>query len=147
MYSKEEIIARLAKGEDAQAIADEIAVTLNSALSEHLEDQEKKAKDSQKAKDARTLINLGVDFMKEYYPDVYEEGDSADSISDEALIEMLDKAADELRAFKKTLDRVDDIIDDILAGWDVNPEEVKVKKIKVKEGDPIADFLAKYVNN
>lgn len=147
MYSKDEIIARLAKGEDAQAIADEIAATLNSALSEHLENKEKKAKDSQKAKDARTLINLGIDFMKEYYPDVYDEGDSADDISDEDLIEMLDKAADELRAFKKTLDKVDGIIDEILAGLDINPEEIKVKKVEVKEGDPIADFLAKYVNN
>ena len=147
MYSKDEILARLAKGEDAQAIADEIAATLNSALSEHLENKEKKAKDSQKAKDARVLINLGVDFMKKYYPDVYDEGDSADNISDEDLIEMLDKAADELRVFKKTLDKVDGIIDEILAGWDINPEEVKVKKVELKEDDPIADFLAKYVNN
>ena len=41
MFTKEDIIARLAKGEDAQSIADEMAKTLNEAVQE-TKDQDNK---------------------------------------------------------------------------------------------------------
>lgn len=148
MYSKDEIIARLAKGEDAQAIANEIAATLNGALNEHLANQEKKKKESQKAKDARHVLEAGFNFISTYYPDLADDDiDDLNNLSDEDIIEIADNVANEIRALEKARKKVDGIIDEILASLDLNPEEVEVKKIEVKEGDPIADFLAKYVNS
>lgn len=148
MYSKDEIIARLAKGEDAQAIADEIAATLNGALAEHLANQEKQKKESQKAKDARHVLEVGFNFIATYYPDLADDNaDDLSDFSDEDIIEIADNVADEIRALEKAKKKVDGIIDEILAGWDLDPEKVEIKKVEVKEGDPIADFLAKYVNS
>lgn len=63
MFAKEDIIARLAKGEDAQSIADEMAKTLNEAVQE-TKDQDNKtnlrAAINEKATD---LINLLLEYF------------------------------------------------------------------------------------
>lgn len=63
MFTKEDIIARLAKGEDAQSIADEMAKTLNEAVQE-TKDQDNKtnlrAAINEKATD---LMNLLLEYF------------------------------------------------------------------------------------
>lgn len=63
MFTKEDIIARLAKGEDAQSIADEMAKTLNEAVQETKEQDDKtnlRAAINEKATD---LVNLLLEYF------------------------------------------------------------------------------------
>lgn len=63
MFAKEDIIARLAKGEDAQSIADEMAKTLNEAVQETKEQDDKtnlRAAINEKATD---LVNLLLEYF------------------------------------------------------------------------------------
>ena len=63
MFAKEDIIARLAKGEDAQSIADEMAKTLNEAVQETKEQDNKvdlRASINEKATD---LVNLLLEYF------------------------------------------------------------------------------------
>lgn len=59
MFTKEDIIARLAKGEDAQTIADEMAKTLNDAV------QEQKQTDT-KAEKREALIDATYEALNLY---------------------------------------------------------------------------------
>lgn len=63
MFIKEDIIARLAKGEDAQSIADEMAKVLNEAVQETKEQDNKvdlRASINEKATD---LVNLLLEYF------------------------------------------------------------------------------------
>lgn len=144
MYDKADILTRLANGEDAQTIADEIADVLNSALSEHLANQEKAKKASQKGKDAKIIMDMVLDFIQENYPDLYDP--TYGEMTEQDLVKMCDEMADEARKFKKTLENVNNILDDLLEVFQ-KPEEKKVCKCEDKRTDPIEEFLAKYVNN
>lgn len=72
MYTKDDIMARLQKGDDPQAIANEIADTLNAAFAEYEENQktaEKEAakRNSEKQKDMTELCQLFWKYMQKYY--------------------------------------------------------------------------------
>mgnify|MGYP007108795934 FL=1 len=63
MFAKEDIMARLAKGEDAQSIADEMAKVLNDAVQETKEQDNKldlRASINEKATD---LVNLLLEYF------------------------------------------------------------------------------------
>ena len=114
MYTKNDIMARLQKGDDPQAIANEIADTLNAALAEYEESQkaakEKEAaakKDAEKQKDMTELCNMFNAYMHKYYD--WDEGafdeDDVREIIEATEAAML--AATELRelfaSFEKNL--------------------------------------------
>ena len=76
MYTKDDIMARLQKGDDPQAIANEIADTLNAAFAEYEENQKAKQRekekeaakrDSEKQKDMAELCRLFWNYMQKYY--------------------------------------------------------------------------------
>ena len=74
MYTKNDIMARLQKGDDPQAIANEIADTLNAALKEYEESKAEAAKkeaaakkDAEKQKDMTELCNMFNAYMHKYY--------------------------------------------------------------------------------
>ena len=74
MYTKNDIMARLQKGDDPQAIANEIADTLNAALKEYEESKAEVAKkeaaekkDAEKQKDMTELCNMFNAYMHKYY--------------------------------------------------------------------------------
>lgn len=79
MYTKNDIMARLQKGDDPQAIANEIADTLNAALKEYEEGKAEAAKqeaaakkDAEKQKDMTELCNMFNAYMHKYYD--WDEG-------------------------------------------------------------------------
>ena len=79
MYTKNDIMARLQKGDDPQAIANEIADTLNAALKEYEESKAEVAKkeaaekkDAEKQKDMTELCNMFNAYMHKYYD--WDEG-------------------------------------------------------------------------
>lgn len=113
MFTKEDIIARLAKGEDAQSIADEMAKTLNEAVQETKE-QDNKA-------DLRVAINEKatdlVNLLLEYF-DVDDTctTDEMTSLTDQfldtieavmPLIEVMEKY-DDKGAFARTTAKTSD---------------------------------------
>lgn len=120
MFTKEDIIARLAKGEDAQSIADEMAKTLNEAVQE-TKDQDNKtnlrAAINEKATD---LMNL----LLEYF-DIDETctTDEMASLTDQLLdtieaivplIEVIEKYDDKSASTRTTAKTSDKVISDFL---------------------------------
>ena len=140
MYDKADILARLAKGEEAQAIADEIAYTLNSAIAEFekQKEAEKAQAASQKRKEdlAKQILDAILDYAKEFYPDFYDA--ELAEVTGAEIVESLDNCVTEYYKFKKHLENFDQMFKDM--------EEVKKKKSKVIDNDPIADFLAEFVD-
>ena len=112
MYTKADIMARLQKGDDPQAIANEIADTLNAAVAEYEENQkatqkEKEAakRDSEKQKDMAELCRLFWKYMQKYYG--WDEGE----FSDEDVREIIESteaamvATAELKTMFENLDK------------------------------------------
>ena len=112
MYTKDDIMARLQKGDDPQAIANEIADTLNAAVAEYEENQkaaqkEKEAakRNSEKQKDMAELCRLFWNYMQKYYG--WDEGE----FSDEDVRDVIESteaamvAATELKAMFENLNK------------------------------------------
>lgn len=120
MFTKEDIIARLAKGEDAQSIADEMAKTLNEAVQE-TKDQDNKANLRAAINEKSTdLMNL----LLEYF-DVDETctTDEMASLTDQLLdtieavvplIEVMEKYDDKSTSTRTTAKTSDKVISDFL---------------------------------
>ena len=120
MFTKEDIIARLAKGEDAQSIADEMAKTLNEAVQE--------TKDQDNKTNLRAAINeKSTDLMNlllEYF-DVDETctTDEMASLTDQLLdtieavvplIEVIEKYDDKSASTRTAAKTSDKVISDFL---------------------------------
>ena len=120
MFTKEDIIARLAKGEDAQSIADEMAKTLNEAVQE--------TKDQDNKTNLRAAINeKSTDLMNlllEYFGvDETCTTDEMASLTDQLLdtieavvplIEVIEKYDDKSASTCTTAKTSDKVISDFL---------------------------------
>ncbi|MCI7108992.1 MAG: hypothetical protein MR978_02280 [Spirochaetia bacterium] len=120
MFTKEDIIARLAKGEDAQSIADEMAKTLNEAVQE--------TKDQDNKTNLRAAINeKSTDLMNLLlkYFDVDETCTTVEmaSLTDQLLdtieavvplIEVIEKYDDKSASTRTTAKTSDKVISDFL---------------------------------
>lgn len=124
MFAKEDIMARLAKGEDAQSIADEMAKVLNEAVQETKEQDNKadlRATINEKATD---LVNL----LLEYF-DVDETADA------EEMSELTDYFLDTIEAAMPLLE--------VLEKYEDKPVSVVTAKTSDKA---ISDFLKMFVD-
>ena len=120
MFTKEDIIARLAKGEDAQSIADEMAKTLNEAVQE--------TKDQDNKTNLRTAINEKstelMNLLLEYFNvDETCTTDEMASLTDQLLdtieavvplIEVIEKYDDKSASTRTTAKTSDKAISDFL---------------------------------
>lgn len=121
-----DIIARLKNGEDAQAIADEMAKSLNDAVKQ-VEQETKKQADRKTA-----LAQEIADRINEYA--------ALNGYKDSALT-----ASDVENIFTEVyglMDGVNDLLDALFP----KSEKVKVKKVKRTDDDVIADFLNTFIN-
>lgn len=120
MFTKEDIIARLAKGEDAQSIADEMAKTLNEAVQE-TKDQDNKTNLRAAINEKSTeLMNL----LLEYFGiDETCTTDEMASLTDQLLdtieavvplIEVIEKYDDKGASTRTTAKTSDKVISDFL---------------------------------
>lgn len=124
MFTKEDIMARLAKGEDAQSIADEMAKVLNEAVQETKEQDDKadlRATINEKATD---LVNL----LLEYF-NVDETADA------EEMSELTDYFLDTIEAAMPLLE--------VLEKYEDKPVSVITAKTSDKA---ISDFLKMFVD-
>lgn len=120
-----DIIARLKNGEDAQAIADEMAKSLNDAVKQV-------EKESKQAGRKAALAQEIADRINEYA--------ALNGYKDSALT-----ASDVENIFTEVyglLDGVNDLLDALIP----KSEKVKVKKVKKTDDDVIADFLNTFIN-
>ena len=120
-----DIIARLKKGEDAQAIADEMAKSLNDAV--------KQVEKETKQADRKTALAQEIaDRINEYA--------ALNGYKDSALI-----ASDVENIFAEVyglMTGVNDLLDVLFP----KSEPVKVKKVKRTDDDVIAEFLNTFIN-
>ena len=120
-----DIIARLKNGEDAQAIADEMAKSLNDAVKQV-------EKESKQAGRKAALAQEIADRINEYA--------ALNGYKDSALT-----ASDVENIFAEVyglLDGVNDLLDALIP----KSEKVKVKKVKKTDDDVIAEFLNTFIN-
>lgn len=121
-----DIIARLKNGEDAQAIADEMAKSLNDAVKQ-VEQETKKQADRKTA-----LAQEIADRINEYA--------ALNGYKDSALT-----ASDVENIFAEVyglMTGVNDLLDVLFP----KSEKVKVKKVKRTDDDVIAEFLNTFIN-
>lgn len=120
-----DIIARLKNGEDAQAIADEMAKSLNDAV--------KQVEKETKQADRKTALAQEIaDRINEYA--------ALNGYKDSALT-----ASDVENIFAEVyglMTRVNDLLDVLFP----KSEPVKVKKVKRTDDDVIAEFLNTFIN-
>lgn len=120
-----DIIARLKNGEDAQAIADEMAKSLNDAVKQV-------EKESKQAGRKAALAQEIADRINEYA--------ALNGYKDSTLT-----ASDVENIFTEVyglLDGVNDLLDALIP----KSEKVKVKKVKRTDDDVIAEFLNTFIN-
>lgn len=120
-----DIIARLKNGEDAQAIADEMAKSLNDAVKQV-------EKESKQAGRKAALAQEIADRINEYA--------ALNGYKDSALT-----ASDVENIFAEVyglMTGVNDLLDVLFP----KSEKVKVKKVKRTDDDVIADFLNTFIN-
>lgn len=120
MFTKEDIIARLAKGEDAQSIADEMAKTLNEAVQE-TKDQDNKTNLRAAINEKSTeLMNLLLEYFN---VDETCTTDEMASLTDQLLdtieavvplIEVIEKYDDKSASTRTTAKTSDKVISDFL---------------------------------
>ena len=120
-----DIIARLKNGEDAQAIADEMAKSLNDAV--------KQVEKESKQADRKTALAQEIaDRINEYA--------ALNGYKDSALT-----ASDVENIFTEVyglMTGVNDLLDVLFP----KSEKVKVKKVKRTDDDVIAEFLNTFIN-
>ena len=120
-----DIIARLKNGEDAQAIADEMAKSLNDAVKQV-------EKESKQAGRKAALAQEIADRINEYA--------ALNGYKDSTLT-----ASDVENIFAEVyglMTGVNDLLDVLFP----KSEKVKVKKVKKTDDDVIADFLNTFIN-
>ena len=90
MFDMNSILAMIQEGTSAEDIAKSFADSLNAAIKADADAKAKEAEiqkaKEQKATDTRALMELTIDYLSKYYPDV--EIDDADNV--DAFISMLD---------------------------------------------------------
>lgn len=125
MFTKEDIMARLAKGEDAQTIADEMAKTLNDAVQEQKQTNDKAAQREELIDATYNALNL---YMEYFGADEEVTVEEATAIVDE-IIEVVEACGPLLNLLEK--------------------HEVKPVTARFPSKDPdkaISDFLKVFVD-
>ena len=131
MFNMEDILARLAAGENADAIATEFTNALNGAVQEQAKQDAARKKENEKLADAQAIVDMTCDFLDKWYPEVCGLGPT--EIVDAAdVLEVLDQVIPELTAMTKLLAKLDKVLDE--------PVKVKVKTAQ-RPFDPFKAFF------
>lgn len=120
-----DIVARLKNGEDAQAIADEMAKSLNDAV--------KQVEKETKQADRKTALAQEIADRINEYAALNDYKDSALTASDVENI---------FAEVYGLMSGVNDLLDVLFP----KSEKVKVKKVKKTDDDVIAEFLNTFIN-
>ena len=150
MVNQNDIFTALQNGEDPEAIANSFADALNAAIKQKAEADEKaaeEAKAKQKAENARqekldfaaSLIEDIMDFLEEFYPDIYDEDmRNAATSHPELLVNAFDQAEAEVKRMKPMFDELDRLISALDSDCD---KDMMLTPRPARSAKPMEDFL------
>ena len=150
MVNQNDIFTALQNGEDPEAIANKFTDALNAAIKQKAEADAKaaeEAKAKQKAENARQekldfaagLIEDIMDFLEEFYPDIYDEDmREAATSHPEMLVDAFDHAEAEVKRMKPMFDELERLISALDSDGD---KDLKPTHIPTPARNPIEDFL------
>ena len=145
MVDKSEILARLQNGEDPQKLAETIANALNEAIVEYEQQEKQKrleaAKAQQKINEAQKVINVTLDFLEAYYPQLVNDTVRKE-VTGELLIQMIEESVKEINKINQSIKGLEDLYKDYEALQKTSKPYMTTADI-----DPIEKFLAEFVNN
>jgi GTP:adenosylcobinamide-phosphate guanylyltransferase len=152
MVTTKEILERLKNGEDAEAIANELVNTLNTALEQHKAEEEeaKRQEEAQKAlaekhaakvKDMQEILDLIHDFCIDYYCDTNEDIDVVTKAFDEYDAETVIKMVEDMGAYVADLNKVQKELNHAFGSLLGDVPVVKVKKVESNPDAVINSFL------
>ena len=134
MYSVEDILAMLNKGEDPEKIAQTFADSLNQAIDQKKKAEEEAKKKAQAEAEAKKLQEAQkrawlqdiLDEMYDWFCECYPDYGFQEALKAEEVMPMLDETMESVKALNKLFEKV--------------PVEKKNKK-SVSADQAIADFL------
>ena len=144
MVNQNDIFTALQNGEDPQALANSFADALNAAIKQKAEADAKaaeEAKAKQKAENVRQeklasaarLIEDIMDFLEEFYPDIYDEDMRNVATSHpEMLVDAFDNTEAEVKRMKPLFDELERLAKALDEDKDLKPTPAR---------NPIEDFL------
>ena len=150
MINQNDIFTALQNGEDPQVLANSFTDALNAAIKQKAEADAKAAeaaKAKQKAANARqekldfaaSLIEDIMDFLEEFYPDIYDEDmRNAATNHPEFLVDAFDNTEVEVKRMKPMFDELDRLISTLDSDGD---KDMKPTPRPVRSANPIEDFL------
>ena len=136
MMNMEQIMELMNQGMSADQIAQDFTSQLNAAIQKKKEQEEAKKVDAEKIAEANKILTLVFDFGEKYYPEIFDK--KARGVIDAAgLVEAMDQARDEVMHMRPHMDALFAELERL------HPvlKEGKMKPVKIRTGDPIADFL------
>ena len=147
MINQNDIFTALQNGEDPEVIANSFTDALNAAIKQKAEADAKAAEEAKKAENARqekldfaaSIIEDIMDFLEEFYPDVYDEDMREAAVSHpELLVNAFDQAEAEVKRMKPMFDELDRLISALDSDGD---KDMKPTPRPVRSANPIEDFL------
>lgn len=139
MYNQKDILTALQNGEDPKVIANAFADALNAAIKEKAEADERAAKaaaaTNKKVADMEAIVNALLDFMEEFYPEIYDK-EMRTAIDAHGLIKAMDEARDEIVKMQPMFNDLQKLIQELEAE---HPEHKP--RHTAKPVDPIEAFL------
>lgn len=147
MVNQNDIFTALQNGEDPQVLANSFADALNAAIKQKAEaDAELKAKKAENARQekldfAASIIEDIMDFLEEFYPDVYEdEMRKAATEHPEMLVDAFDQAEAEVKRMKPLFDELERLVNALDSDGD-GDKNMKPTPRPMRSVNPIEDFL------
>ena len=146
MINQNDIFTALQNGEDPEVIANSFTDALNAAIKQKAEADAKaaeEAKAKQKAENARqekldfaaSIIEDIMDFLEEFYPDIYDEDmREAATSHPEMLVDAFDHAEAEVKRMKPMFDELERLISALDSDGDKDMKPTP-------RPNPIEDFL------
>lgn len=152
MVNQNDIFTALQNGEDPQVLANSFADALNAAIKQKAEADTKAAEEAkvkQKAESLRqekldfaaSIIEDIMDFLEEFYPDVYDEDmRKAATEHPEMLVNAFDQAEAEIKRMKPLFNELDRLISALDNDGD-GDKNMKPTPRPMRSVNPIEDFL------
>ena len=147
MVNQNDIFTALQNGEDPEVIANSFTDALNAAIKQKAEADAKAAEEAKKAENARqekldfaaSIIEDIMDFLEEFYPDVYDEDmRKAATEHPEMLVDAFDQAEAEVKRMKPLFNELERLISALDSDGD---KDMKPTPRPVRSVNPIEDFL------
>lgn len=152
MVNQNDIFTALQNGEDPQVLANSFADALNAAIKQKAEADAKAAEEArakQKAENLRqekldfaaSIIEDIMDFLEEFYPDIYEdEMREAATAHPEMLVDAFDQAEAEVKRMTPLFNELERLISALDNDGD-GDKDMKPTPRSMRSVNPIEDFL------